>query len=191
MNEDCFEDTSEGDQYELVQSKADSESSVYIEGEEIERSSNNEEETYLEACGNKKRMRILSSSDSEDERTNIPSTSQNDIAGPTGYAKRNIISGCGTSAFEWIIDRHIMEHIKDCTETEAHRVLKKDWTITVAELRSFLGILYVQGTHEARSLKASERLQTDKFVLICEIWNRFISNSQACYKPFENISIDE
>ena len=84
-----------------------------------------------------------------------------------------------------------MEHGNDCTETEAHRVLKKDWTITVAELRSFLGILYTRGAYEARSLKASERLQTDKFALISEIWNRFISNSQACYKLYENISIDE
>lgn len=37
----------------------------------------------------------------------------------------------------------------------------------------------------------SERLQTDKFALISEIWNRYISNSQACYKPYKNISIDE
>ena len=59
----------------------------------------------------------------------------NYIAGSTGYAKGNIISGYVTSAFEFIIDRHIMEHGNDCTETEAHRVLKMDWTITVAELR--------------------------------------------------------
>ena len=84
-----------------------------------------------------------------------------------------------------------MEHGNDCTEIEAHRVLKKDWTITVAELRSFLGILYTRGAYEARSLKASERLQIDKFPLISEMWTRFISNSQACYKPYENISIDE
>ena len=86
---------------------------------------------------------------------------------------------------------HAMEHGNDCSEIEAHRVLKKDWTITVAELRSFLGILYTRGAYEARSLKASERLQTDKFAPISKIWNRFISNSQACYKPYENISIDE
>ena len=61
-----------------------------------------------------------------------------DIAGPTGYAKRNIMSSCVISAFELIIDRHIMEHINDCTEIEAHRVLKKDWAITVAELRSII-----------------------------------------------------
>ena len=127
-------------------------------------------------CRNKKRMLILFSSDSEDERTDIASTSQNvmgefeidgtqwtkqkavgsrsgtpvpmifkDIADPSGYAKRNIMSDCVTSAFELIIDRHIMEHINDCSETEAHQVLKKDWTITVAELRSFLGILYTRG----------------------------------------------
>uniref|UniRef100_UPI00143A69D5 uncharacterized protein LOC117157588 n=1 Tax=Bombus vancouverensis nearcticus TaxID=2705178 RepID=UPI00143A69D5 len=60
-----------------------------------------------------------------------------DIAGLTGYAKRNIMSGCVTGAFEFIIDRHITEYVKDCTETEAHRVLKNDWTITIVELRSF------------------------------------------------------
>ena len=114
-----------------------------------------------------------------------------DIAGPTSYAKRNIMSGYVTSAFELIIDRQVMEHKNDCTETEEHRVLKKDWTFTVAELLSFLGILYARGAYEAKSLTASERLQTDKFALISEIWNRFISNSQACYKPYENISIDE
>ena len=46
----------------------------------------------------------------------------NYIAESTGYAKRNITSGYVTSAFELIIDRHIMEHGNDCTETEAHRV---------------------------------------------------------------------
>ncbi|XP_068965491.1 uncharacterized protein [Bombus flavifrons] len=93
-----------------------------------------EEENFLKVCRNKKRMRIFSSPDSADKRMSIPSTSQNvmvrmifkDIAGPTGYAKRNIMSGCVTSALELIIDRHIMEHIKDCTEIEAHQILKKD-----------------------------------------------------------------
>ena len=58
-------------------------------------------------------------------------------------------------------------------------------------MRNFLGILYDRGAYETRSLKVSEKLQTDKFVLISQIWNRFISNNQACYKPYENISIDE
>ncbi|XP_047351525.1 uncharacterized protein LOC124949838 [Vespa velutina] len=144
INEDYSEDTSEEDQYELDQSEDESESSKYIESGEIEGSSDSEEENFLKVCRNKQRM--LSSFDSEDERTNIPSTSQNvmskieivvdgtqwiklktggsggrtpvcmifkNIAGSTGYAKKNIMLDCVTSAFELIIDRHIMEHIKD------------------------------------------------------------------------------
>ncbi|XP_033361651.1 uncharacterized protein LOC117239925 [Bombus vosnesenskii] len=178
INEDRSEDTSKEDQYELGQSEAASESSEYMENGEIEESLDSEEENFLKVCHNKKRMRILPSSDSEDERTCIPSTSRNvtgeieiaidgtqwiklkaggsrgrtpvrmifkDIAGSTGYSKRNIMLGCVTSAFQLIIDRHIMEHTKDCIETEVYRILRKDWIITVAELRSFLGILYVRG----------------------------------------------
>lgn len=37
----------------------------------------------------------------------------------------------------------------------------------------------------------SVRLQTDKFGLASDPWNRFISNCQNCYKPGENIAIDE
>lgn len=37
----------------------------------------------------------------------------------------------------------------------------------------------------------SERLKTDKFALISKIWEKFIENSQACYKPDANITIDE
>lgn len=37
----------------------------------------------------------------------------------------------------------------------------------------------------------SERLKTDKFALISKIWDKFIENSQACYKPGANLTIDE
>ncbi|XP_055378966.1 piggyBac transposable element-derived protein 4-like [Condylostylus longicornis] len=37
----------------------------------------------------------------------------------------------------------------------------------------------------------SVRLQTDKFVLISHVWNSFIENSQNCYVPGPNITIDE
>lgn len=37
----------------------------------------------------------------------------------------------------------------------------------------------------------SERLRTDKFVHIAEVWNRFITNCRAAYKPHENITIDK
>ena len=33
--------------------------------------------------------------------------------------------------------------------------------------------------------------KNDKFALISEVWNRFIKNSQACYKPGVNMTVDE
>ncbi|XP_033305072.1 uncharacterized protein LOC117208212 [Bombus bifarius] len=55
IDEDCSEDTSDEDQYELGQSEADSESSEYTESGEIEGSSDNEEGNFLKVCRNKKR----------------------------------------------------------------------------------------------------------------------------------------
>ena len=37
----------------------------------------------------------------------------------------------------------------------------------------------------------SVRLQTDKFALISDVWNRFVDNCISCYKPRANITIDE
>ena len=31
-------------------------------------------------------------------------------------------------------------------------------------------------------------LQTDKFVLISDVWNRFVDNCVSCYKPVTNIT---
>nr|XP_012145741.1 PREDICTED: piggyBac transposable element-derived protein 4-like [Megachile rotundata] len=42
--------------------------------------------------------------------------------------------------------------------------------------------------------KRTERsrcLQTNKFALVSEIWDKFIENSQACYQPGQNITVDE
>uniref|UniRef100_A0A1A9UGH8 PiggyBac transposable element-derived protein domain-containing protein n=1 Tax=Glossina austeni TaxID=7395 RepID=A0A1A9UGH8_GLOAU len=37
----------------------------------------------------------------------------------------------------------------------------------------------------------SQRLKTDKFAMVSTIWNIFIENSQNCYRPGCNITIDE
>ena len=37
----------------------------------------------------------------------------------------------------------------------------------------------------------NQRLQTNKFALISEIWDRFIENSQSCYKPGAYVTVDE
>lgn len=39
--------------------------------------------------------------------------------------------------------------------------------------------------------KRSQRLQTDKFALLSEVWYKFIHNSQNCYKPGSLVTIDE
>lgn len=36
-----------------------------------------------------------------------------------------------------------------------------------------------------------ERLKKDKFAMISEVWNRFVENCITCYKPGQNITIDE
>lgn len=37
----------------------------------------------------------------------------------------------------------------------------------------------------------SQRLQTDKFALFSAVWDKFIENSQKCYKPGAYITVDE
>lgn len=152
-----------------------------------------------------------------------------DVSGPTAYAKRHIMLGSASSAFNLIIDEGMMAYIKSCTELEARQVLNnKEWTVTKSQLWAFVAILFARGAYEAKNLKCSylwsakwgpaffaqtmsrdkfidilrfirfdkknersERLKTDKFALISKIWEKFIENSQACYKPDANITIDE
>ena len=78
INEDCSENTSGENQYELGQCKVDSESSEYIGSRKIGYW-DSEEEHFLNVCHNMKRVCILFSSVSEDERTSIPSIWQNVI----------------------------------------------------------------------------------------------------------------
>ncbi|KAJ8417550.1 hypothetical protein AAFF_G00223930, partial [Aldrovandia affinis] len=35
------------------------------------------------------------------------------------------------------------------------------------------------------------RMETDKFAMTSEVWNAFVQNCIACYKPGENITVDE
>ncbi len=37
----------------------------------------------------------------------------------------------------------------------------------------------------------SQRLQTDKLALASEVWRSFIENAILCYKPGENVTVDE
>lgn len=39
--------------------------------------------------------------------------------------------------------------------------------------------------------ESSQRLQTDKFALMLNVWNKFIVNIQNCFNPGANITVDE
>lgn len=45
--------------------------------------------------------------------------------------------------------------------------------------------------HTFRQKKTNEVKEINKFALISAIWNKFIQNSQICYKPGANLTIDE
>ncbi|KAL6417615.1 hypothetical protein ACFW04_014418 [Cataglyphis niger] len=129
----------------------------------------------------RRRCRVLSSSDSDEETENtiqetetavdgtvwrkiaeggIPGRSPSTcvfkgVKGPTGYAKRNIMADNLVSAFSLIIDNYIIKHIQKCTEEEGSRILGYDWTTSLPEIRAFIGILYARGAYEAKNLKLS------------------------------------
>ncbi|KAL6418248.1 hypothetical protein ACFW04_012249 [Cataglyphis niger] len=129
----------------------------------------------------RRRCRVLSSSDSDEETENtiqetetgvdgtvwrkiaeggIPGRSPSTcvfkgVKGPTGYVKRNIMADNLVSAFSLIIDNYIIKHIQKCTEEEGSRILGYDWTTSLPEIRAFIGILYARGAYEAKNLKLS------------------------------------
>lgn len=76
-----------------------------------------------------------------------------DVQGPTAHAKRNIMNGNVSSASLLLIDNHILEHIRTCTELEASRVLGKNWTITQKQLKAFLAILNARGAYKRNNLR--------------------------------------
>lgn len=75
-----------------------------------------------------------------------------DKSGPTPTAKLSIDKHV-VSAFHLLIDKSILEHIKECTETEArHQLLDVTWCVTVEELYAFIGLLYLRGVCGAKRL---------------------------------------
>ena len=70
---------------------------------------------------------------------------------------------------------------------------------------AFIALFYVRGacgisrdySKKLLSLRFNIRstrsfhLQTDKFALVPNVWNRFVVNCISCYKPGANIKIDE
>ena len=129
--------------------------------------------------------------------------------GPTACC-RNIETP--RDAWRLLIDDQCLRHIIRCTE-EFVRTTVPTWTVSDAEMDSFLGFLYLRGAMDQhnfpfpatmsrdrfRDIKknirfdvlSTRRLQNDKFALISYVFNRFVENSQKCYVPRWSVSVDE
>jgi len=141
--------------------------------------SDKEEDVMISKRRGKKRIRLLLSSESEDEvkdqgmRTapdgtvweemdeitrNSKAAVHNifrELSGPTGYAKRHVMKGNVRSAFTLIIDRRIMEQIRACTEAEAFRVLGTKWELSTEKLNAFIAVLYARGAYQVNNIDVS------------------------------------
>ncbi|XP_014613601.1 PREDICTED: uncharacterized protein LOC106792019 [Polistes canadensis] len=76
-----------------------------------------------------------------------------DVHWLTAHAKETLLNKDLSSAFILLIENHMLEHIRICSELEASRVLGKNLTITQEKLKAFLAILYARGVDEENSLR--------------------------------------
>ena len=69
-----------------------------------------------------------------------------ECSGPSNYAHRNIQAASPASAWLLFIDKFILEHIRKCTITEAHRqTINEEFCLKHNELLAFIAVMYAQG----------------------------------------------
>lgn len=74
--------------------------------------------------------------------------------GPTPYARRRVQDAL--TAFSCLVNNEILEHIRDCTVSEARRVLEDDsWELSLDELKAFIALLYLRGASGGRNQELS------------------------------------
>lgn len=74
--------------------------------------------------------------------------------GPTLYAKQRVQDA--VTAFSCLVNTEILEHIRDCTVSEARRVLQDDsWELSMHELKAFIALLYLRGATRGRNQELS------------------------------------
>ena len=65
--------------------------------------------------------------------------------GPSSYAHKNIQAGSPASAWLLFIDKVILEHMRTCTITEAHRQTgNEEFSLTNNELLAFIVVMYTR-----------------------------------------------
>uniref|UniRef100_A0A0K0G3K6 DDE_Tnp_1_7 domain-containing protein n=1 Tax=Strongyloides venezuelensis TaxID=75913 RepID=A0A0K0G3K6_STRVS len=138
------------------------------------------------------------------------------IAGPSGYEKRNVIEGSVSNHIKTCTEEETNRVLKEYWKISTKKLLafigilyargayeanslnafyfwSKEWGLPFFVIRCLEMNLSKFSVLFALTKKTDrfERLCTDKFAMISEIWNQFINNSQCCYKPHENISTNE
>ena len=61
--------------------------------------------------------------------------------GPTPYATRSVSEDKVSLAWQLFIDDSILRHIKRCTEAEAARTGKQNWSLAIEELDAFIALV--------------------------------------------------
>lgn len=171
IDEECSEDDQEI--FDIENDNAENDYDLF----ENDSNTDENEENVSNVRRGRKRRRFLVSSDSENEEEVIETAIDGTVwqavkegsnpgrapihnifretSGPTGYSKRNIMKGKVRTAFSLIIDKHIIEHIRKCTKTEAFRVLGSKWDLSTAKLHAFIALLYARGAYEAKNIDIS------------------------------------
>ena len=69
-----------------------------------------------------------------------------------GYAKRHIMNGQVKTTFYLVIDHRTRDHIINCTEDEAFRVLGNKRELDATELDAFVALLHARCAYQAKNL---------------------------------------
>jgi hypothetical protein len=72
--------------------------------------------------------------------------------GPTPHATRSVSEDKVSSAWRLFIDDSILCRIKRCTEAEAARAGKQNWSLAIEELDAFIALVYARGRMAAGQL---------------------------------------
>ena len=72
--------------------------------------------------------------------------------GLTPHATRSVSEDKVSTAWRLFIDDSILCHVKRCTEAEAARAGKQNWSLAIEELDAFIALVYEWGVYGCRSV---------------------------------------
>ncbi|KAK2574897.1 hypothetical protein KPH14_012617, partial [Odynerus spinipes] len=141
-----------------------------LDSESESADTDDEEENIMNKRGGRKRMRLLSSSEEESEKND-----QHISIDGTVWEEMQIGAIPGRPTLH-----NIFREVPGPTGYAKRNIMKG---IVLQKFSDLFGLI--------KKSTRSQRLKTDKFALISGVWNKFIENSQNCYKPGAKVTVDE